>query len=376
MRQAGGRTALVLQGGGARGGYQVGVIKALAEIAGRRRLPFQIICGASVGSINAAAVAMAAHDFPAGARHIEDLWLSLRCNTIYDTRALTLLGSSLRWAGTLVLGHFGLRSRGGLLNAAPLAALLQREFSAALLQRAIRSGALDALCITASGFAEGNAMTFFDGAEGIADWARARRRGVRVAMTADHLLASAALPFAFAPVRIGTGYYLDGSMRLTSPLSPAIHTGATRILVISTRDGVPDRLPATAPEPPSIGEMAAYALDIMFNDNLEADTERMLRINNTVSLLPPEAREKTPLKVIETLMLNPSQDIRPIAKRHRGSLPRAMRILMRSLGVMGGDGRMESYLMFEPEYVSDLIALGYGDTMARRDEVAGFLAGG
>ena len=164
-------------------------------------------------------------------------------------------------------------------------------------------------------------------------------------------------------------------MRLTSPLSPAIHTGAARILVISTRYGVPDRLPATAPEPPSIGEIAAYALDIIVNDNLEADTDRMLRINNTVSLLTPEAREKTPLKVIETLMLNPSQDIRPIAKRHRGSLPRAMRILMRSLGVMGGDGRMESYLMFEPEYVSDLIALGYGDTMARRDEVAGFLVG-
>lgn len=369
------RTALVLQGGGARGAYHVGVIKAMAEITGQRRSPFQIVCGASVGSINAAAVAIAANDFQNGARHIEALWLSLRSDAIYDTRALALLASSARWATTLIFGHLGLRSTGGLLNHAPLAALLAREFTPARLRRAIGTRALHALCITASSLGEGSATTFFDGAEGIQSWARARRKGERVAMTAEHLLASAALPFAFAPVQLGNSYYVDGSLRLTSPLSPAIHTGAGRIVVITTRDDASDPPPGVVQAPPSIGAMAAYALDILFNDNLEADHERMSRINHTISLLSEQARQKTPLRVIETLLLQPSQDIRPIARNYRRSLPRAVRILLRSIGVMGGDGGMESYLMFEPGYIGALIALGYADTMARKAEIAAFLKG-
>ncbi len=369
------RTALVLQGGGARGAYHVGVLKAVAQITGKRRSPFQIVCGSSVGAINAASIAVASNDFQRGAKHLETLWRSLTCASIYDTRALPLLMTSSRWAMSLMFGHLGFKATGGLLNYDALFQMLQREFNADYLTRAIRSGALHALCITASSYNEGKAVTFFQGRREIEGWSRARRRGEATELSPEHLLASAALPFAFAPVRLADGYFGDGALRSTSPLSPAIHTGAERILVIATRDDVPDPKPLhPSDKGPGIGAMAGHALDILFNDSLEADHERMTRINQTIRLLTPDALAKTPLKVIDTILLSPSQDVRGIAKAHADELPPAIRILMRSIGSRGGDGRMESYLMFEPGYTGALIDLGYADTMGRAAEITEFLA--
>ncbi len=369
------KTALVLQGGGARGAYHVGALKAVAEITGARRSPFQIVCGASVGAINAASIAYAAADFQTGTRQVDALWRSLHSGAVYDTRALPLLATSLKWASTLIFGHFGLRASGGLLDSMPLFNLLKQELTHKHLAYAIRSGALHALCITASSYSEGRAVTFFEGHKSIKPWSRARRRSERVRIGPEHLMASSALPFAFAPVLLGNGYFGDGALRSTSPLSPAIRTGADRILVIATRDDIPPALPGPLRQPPpSVGEMAGHALDIMFNDNLEADHERLVRVNQTLSLLTPAARRKTPLREIETVLLTPSSDVRSIAKQHVASLPLAIRLLLRSMGGSGGDGRMESYLMFEEPYIAALIDLGYTDTMARRDEVATFLA--
>lgn len=370
-QNATGRIALVLQGGGARGAYHVGAIKALAEIAGPGRSPFQIICGASVGAINASAVAVASTDFRAGAEHLEELWRGLDSSAIFDTRALPLIATGARWAMTPVLGPFGVRTTGGILDYAPLDRLLRREFSQARLRHAITSGALHAICITATSYTEGISVTFFQGIDEIADWERARRRGARVALGPQHLLASAALPFAFDPVRLDGGYFGDGALRLSSPLSPAIHTGADRILVITTRDGIPDR-PDTPKASPSLGAMAGHALDILFNDNLEADYERLTRINQTVSLLSPEARGQTPLKEVEALMLRPSEDVRTIAKALSADLPRVLRVMVRGLGGAEGDGQIESYMMFEPAYIARLIDLGHADTMAREAEIRGF----
>lgn len=368
------RTALVLQGGGARGAYHVGVLRAIAEITGAQRSPFQIVCGASVGAINAASVAAASLEFQAGVRHLEDLWRGLHSDRIYDTRALSLLLTSARWAGTLVFGHLGMRATGGLLDYSPLAAMLKQEFNRKQLLFAIRTGALHALCITASSYSEGMAITFFEGNAEIEGWTRARRRGERTAITTDHLLASSALPFAFAPVRLKANYFGDGALRSTSPLSPAIHTGAERILVIATRDSTPDPARRDPPlDSPSIGVVAGHALDILFNDNLEADHERMMRINHTISLVPPEARAQTTLRQVDTLMLQPSMDMRELAKQFRDEVPRPVRVLMRSIGAWRGDGRMISYLMFEPGYIGAQIDLGYADTMARAPEITAFL---
>jgi NTE family protein len=370
------KTALVLQGGGARGAYHVGAIKAIAEITERRRSPFKIVCGASVGSINAASIAVASNDFQAGARHLEDLWRSLNSSSIFNTRAIPLLITALRWAMTPIFTRLGFPTRGGLLDCEPLRLLLQREFNRSHLRSAIRTGSLHALSITASSYKRGEAVAFFEGVKEIEEWSRSRRRGTRTKISADHILASAALPFAFAPVKLEADYYGDGSLRLTSPLSPAIHLGADRILVITTRDG--NTAPRAngergAEESPSIGEMAGHALDILFNDSLEADHERMTRINQTISLVSPEARQKSPLRVIETVLLKPSRDMRDVAKAHAKQVPWAIRFLLQSLGPKNGDGRIESYLMFEPDYIGALIDMGYADTMNRADAILDLL---
>jgi NTE family protein len=368
------KTAIVLQGGGARGAYQVGAVKAIAEIMRRRRSPFQIVCGASVGAINAASLATTACDFRAGARRNEALWRSLHSGAVYDTRALPLLATTLRWASTVLLGHFGVRASGGFLDYEPLRRLLTQQFDRKHLDRAIRTGALHAFCISASSYSDGCAVTFFEGPPNATGWARARRRGALLAITPDHLLASAALPVVFAPVRLQDGYYGDGSLRLTAPLSPAIHTGATRILVITTRDNLGITPDQAAPQSaPTIGNIIGHTLDILFNDNLEADHERMTRINHTLSLLTPDAQTRTPLRRIETILLSPSRDLREVVKQHNATVPLAIRLLMRSLGAWGGDGRLESYLLFEPAYIGALIDLGYTDTMQRKDEVRAFL---
>jgi NTE family protein len=368
------RIALVLQGGGARGAYHVGVIKAIAEITACRMSPFQIVCGSSVGAINAASVAMTSLDFQTGAARLEALWRSLQSASIYDARPLPVLWKSSRWAMTLVLGHLGVRMNGGLLDYSPLHDLLKREFSQKHLRRAIKSKALHALCITTSSYTTGTSDTFFQGDETIMPWTRARRRGERATILPEHILASSALPLAFAPVHLNGGYFGDGALRSTSPLSPAIRTGADRILVVATRDGfVGSGKDGKVRPSPSIGEILGHALDILFNDNLEADVERTARINHTISLLTDDARTQTPLRIIETESVSPSKDLRDIAKLHANELPRSIRLLMRSIGYSGGDGRIESYLMFEPGYVGALIDLGYADTIAKADALSAFL---
>lgn len=366
-----GKIGLVLQGGGARGAYQVGVLKAVAEITGRRRSPFQIVCGASVGAINAAPLAAASSNFQRGTQRLETLWRSLKSEAVYETNAPAILATGFRWFWALMFGRAGAPS--ALLDNAPLARLLEREFDRRQVARAIRAGTLHALCITAASFSYGRAVTFFDGADTIDEWRRERRWGVRAEIGAQHLVASSSLPFIFAPVKLNDQYFGDGSLRLTAPLSPAIRAGADRLFVIAARDDLPDADEvANAPEP-SFGEMAGHALDILFNDNLDADHERLTRVNHTVSLLTDEARAKTRLREIDTLRLSPSKDLRDFAVRYANEMPRFIRLLMRSIGSWGSDGRLISYLLFEPGYISALIDLGYADTMARGDEVKQFL---
>lgn len=366
-------TALVLQGGGARGAYQVGALRAISDITRRRKSPFPIICGSSVGAINAAPLAVASSHFPRGVQRLEALWRSLRCSSVYETRTAPLIGTALRWLATLVLGRFGHVGPSSLLDNAPLARLLKGEVHPDAISRAIACDALHALCITASSYDQGKAVTFFQAHPALREWNRARRQGVRTRITSKHLLASSALPFVFAPVELEGSYYGDGSLRLTSPLSPAIHSGADRILVIAARDHEPEATSELSHKSPSFGEMVGHALDILFNDNLDADHERLTRINHTLSLLSQDARQKTTLRHISSLMLSPSRDLRHIASEHATELPLAIRLLMRSIGSWGSDGRLVSYLLFEPGYVGALIDLGYADTMARADEVRDFL---
>ena len=368
------KLGLVLQGGGARGAYQVGALKAIGEIWGQRQSPFQIISGTSVGAINAAPLAAASTDFRRGTKRLEKLWSGLRCDSIFKTHPAAIAGSSARWVWSFVAGGFGMGKPCSLLDNKPLETLLNNAFQRDGIDRSIHRGALHALCITASSYGEGSSITFIEAIDGIEEWDRARRKGRRTTIGTEHLMASAALPFVFPAKRVGQRLFGDGALRLTAPLAPAIHCGAKKLLVIGVRDNEEAASVCEVPEPyPSMGDMGGHALDILFNDDLDADYERLERINHTVSLLPPEVLSQTNLREIDLCSLQPSKDLRVIAAKYKSEMPHTIRLLLKSIGAWGDDSRLISYLLFEPGYINALIELGYKDVIARRDEVAGFL---
>jgi len=368
------KIGLVLQGGGARGAYQVGALKAIAEITGCRKSPFPIVSGASVGAINAGPLAAAASNFCHGVAKLERLWRGLHCHDIYETRPSAIASTTARWLWSIAAGGLGLGDPGSLLDNRPLEKLLRRNFKRERIAKAIQDGTLDALCITASSYERGEAITFIESRDGIEGWERVRRKGVHAEVGVDHLLASSALPFVFRAKNIDGSYLGDGALRLTVPLSPAIRCGAEKLLIIGVRDNKPGRGENTNPETyPSIGDMSGHALDIIFNDNLDADCERLQRINKTLALIPKAGRSKIGLRQIDYMMLQPSEDLRDIAADHANEMPKTIQLLLKSVGAWGEDARLVSYLLFESGYIGTLIDLGYRDAMARSGELRDFL---
>ena len=197
----------------------------------------------------------------------------------------------------------------------------------------------------------------------------------RVEIAVEHVLASAALPVIFPPQKVGEEYFGDGSLRLTAPLSPAIHLGAERILVVGTRDRNVEtgEVEVRRRRAPTLGDIAGHMLDLLFNDNLNEDVERLRRINHTLSLLSPEKVADSPLRKVEVLIVQPSKDIGGIAKRHAKEIPWTIRGLLRGAGAWGSGWRVPSYLLFEPGFCGELIELGYQDAMMRKGEIAEFL---
>jgi len=365
---------LVLPGGGARGAYQVGALKAISEIVGSDRCPFPVITGASVGGITAALLAANAQRFGVGVQRLVQFWSTLHCYDIYRTEFLPVSLRGLHWVVSLTpVASLGLPNPKSFLDNSPLHDLLRERVKFEQIDEAIQSGALRAVSVTASSYDRSRAVTFYQGAPEIKNWNRSRREGQAAQLSVDHLVASAALPFVFPAQKVGNEYYGDGSLRLTSPLSPAIHTGADKILVISSRDARLDSETSTDKvEYPSLGAISGTMLDIIFMDNVNADIERAKRIDHTLSLISPNRQNETPLRDIEVVTLEPSQDIRDIAREHAHTMPWTVRMLMGRLGLWGHDWRLPSYLMFEPEYCSALIDLGYSDTMARANELKTF----
>lgn len=366
-------TALVLPGGGARGAYQVGVLKAISELLSDEVNPYPVICGTSAGAINAAVLASHAHEFRQGLERLEHFWRSMRCERIYRTDAWSVLKSGMRFAGTLLSGGLIRTKPKALLDNEPLREFLQQTLQLDGIKTALELEALRGVAITASGYTSASAVSYFQALEGIEGWDRSRRKGQITDLTVSHLLASAALPIIFPAERIGNEYFGDGGMRMVAPLSPAIHLGANQILVIGTRDEKPDPPPQSPAEYPSAGEIGGYLMDTIFMDRLNTDLARLNRINKTLKLVPDEKRQQTGLKNIESLVIRPSVDLRYVTRAHVQEIPRSVQMLLRTLGGWGRDWRMASYLLFESAYCGELIDLGYKDGMEAEQEVIRFL---
>jgi NTE family protein len=367
-----GRCALVLPGGGARAAYQVGVLKAIAEFTPTQYSPFPIICGTSAGAINAAVLASHAHEFAHGVARLEQFWASMYCARIYRTDGWSVLKSGIHWISTLMSGGLLKLQPRSLLDTQPLREFLQSTLQLEGIAKAIEQEALHGIAVTASAYSRAAAISFYQGVDEIMPWQRARRLGQRGNITVSHLLASSALPFLFPAERIENEYFGDGGMRMVAPLSPAIHLGADRILIIGTRDEKPDPEPDSPSAYPSTGEIGGYLLDTIFMDTLNADMARLNRINSTLELMPEEQRSKTHLKNIQSLLIRPSRDLRLVTRECVEDIPRSVRMLLRTMGAWGRDWRLASYLLFEARYCQQLIALGYEDGIRAKEKIMQF----
>jgi len=371
------RTALILTGGGARAGYQVGVLKAIRELLREsRRNPFPILCGTSAGALNAASLAASAEDFGAGVEGLLKVWENFSADQVYRSDPAGIGISGARWLSTLALGWMTRRAPRSLLDNSPLRRLLGSSLDLNRIGRAIASGALHSISITCSGYSSGQSVSFFQGRADIEPWRRSQRVGAPAEISLDHLMASSAIPFIFPAVHLNREWFGDGSMRQVAPVSPAIHLGARKILVIGAGRMADESSRPGGDIYPSLAQIAGHALSSIFLDSMSVDLERMSRINNTLSLIPETVRRENGLglRPIEVLTIAPSQRLDHLAARHAGSLPWPVRSLLRGIGAMNPNGgALTSYLLFECSYTKALIDLGYADTLARRGDVRQFL---
>ncbi len=373
---------IVLTGGGARAAYQVGAVRAIYEILQKDQHLFDVVTGNSAGAINSVYLARHAHNWNLATEGLWNLWRNLRPQDIYElsTLSVTKIGSS--WLGGVVLG--GLTQKGShanrLLDTTPLRKLIQKQIDFHDLNNNLQDGTLTGFSVATTNYYSGSSVVFYNSYQPIQDWMRTDRFSVQAKIELSHIMASSAIPLFFPPENIADSWYGDGCIRQSTPLSPAIHLGAQKIIAIGIRaphSHERQKNLAFALKPnPTIGQIAGIMMNAVFLDALEADVERISRINNTIHYLDQQKKDDYlhNLRSIPVLILRPSKDLGQMTEQMIKQLPQILRYLMKGIGVNSQDGGdLLSYLAFDKSYTVPLSDLGYEDTMKRREEILRFV---
>jgi NTE family protein len=375
-----GTLALAVSGGGARGAYQVGFLQWLADHYPDLEIP--ILTGVSAGAINTAYLANHQGTFREKVKGLAAVWETLTLDRVFRVDAGSIAGHVARWSVRLLMGTAShVMETRSLVDASPLQALLEqvlKPVSGALagIHENLLERRLRAVAITTSNYSTGQSVTWVQGIN-LVPWTRAHRKAIPCTLCLDHILASASLPLFFPAVNIGGCWYGDGGIRMTAPLSPAVHLGADRILAISTKyapSGEEADCPNINGYPPPVQVLGAL-YNALFLDVFDYDALRIERINFLVKQVPLDKRGG--LRCVDLLLLRPSRDLGKLANAYEIELPSPFRFMTRGLGTQETRSNdILSVLMFQPDYLRRLLDLGYADAGARREEIAAFFAKG
>ena len=371
------KIGLVLPGGGARGAYQVGVLKAISDIQGRsEKSPFDVISGTSAGAINASMITSELNNFHQSIIKLENVWGGFKTNQIYRTEKLFMLKQSLHWLLTLISGGLLTQNPRFLLDNQPLRDLLKETINFESINHNIYSGTLDALIITAASYEGKESVSFFTTSTEVENWKKVGRSGKKSEINIQHLMASVALPLIFPAITIQGQYYGDGAMRQETPLSPTIRLGAENLFIISTESSKDHAKKSSDKNYPDFSEIGGYILDGLFSGSLYSDLERLDRINQVIAQNQNQKvqTETKEMKHIDYLVISPSVDLTEIATNCYKDIPFSLRMLFKGIGIeKDTNSELLSFLLFESSFTGALIDLGFHDAMGRRQEIKNFL---
>jgi len=374
-----GDLALVLGGGGARAAYQVGFLRALGRMFPDLQVP--ILTGVSAGAICAAFLANHPGSLREASEELAELWSKLTVERVFKSDTGSLASNVFRWSVRLISGGVRIAPpTRGMVDTSPLRDFLldvfkSKDGSLPGVERNLASGKLRSLAITTTKYATNQSISWVQsGVEG--DWVRPQRRSVHAKIRIEHVLASCALPIFFPAIQIGEDWHGDGGIRLTTPLAPALHLGAQRLIAISTRyehaQGEIERPKIEGYPPPAM--ILGVMLSSIFLDMLDQDAMNMQRLNELLAELPPEKHRS--LRPAGLLLLRPSQDIGRLASAYEPTLPPMFRFLTRGLGTRETQRPDSlSMVLFQPEYAKRLIDIGQADAERRADEIRAFVSG-